>query len=311
MDEPCRKPVCRITGEELVGLSAEISATYRDRVGVNCVERGNLPRRPEIVGIIRMLLELICPGYDGEFWTEADENARIEERLERCGHALCDQITRALRHGSPAGVSDADIAERACGATRKMLFALPEIRELLKLDVAAAYAGDPAAKNYDEIILSYPGIRAITIQRLAHILYGDKIPLIPRMMTEHAHSETGIDIHPGAQLGKGLFIDHGTGVIIGETAIVGDNVRIYQGVTLGAMSFPKDACGMLIKGKKRHPTIGSDVTIYAGAAVLGDIEIGAGAVVGGNVWVTESLPPGTKITSRLPETSRRAGAPHV
>ncbi len=171
----------------------------------------------------------------------------------------------------------------------------------MKADVAAAYAGDPAAVSYDEIILSYPGIKAITIQRLAHVLYTVETPLIPRMMTEYAHSLTGIDIHPGATLGKGIFIDHGTGVVIGETAVLGDNVRIYQGVTLGAGNFPKDACGMLIKGNKRHPTIGSNVTIYSNASVLGDITIGDNSVIGGNVWLTESLPAGTKITARPPE----------
>ena len=169
----------------------------------------------------------------------------------------------------------------------------------------AAYAGDPAAVSCDEVILSYPGLKAIAIQRLAHILYEEKIPLIPRMMTEYAHSATGIDIHPGARIGKGFFIDHGTGVVIGETAILGERVRIYQGVTLGAVSFPKDACGALIKGQKRHPTIGNNVIIYSGASVLGDITIGDNSVIGGNVWLTESLPAGTKITAAMPENRKK------
>ncbi|MBO5899259.1 MAG: serine acetyltransferase, partial [Lentisphaeria bacterium] len=142
-------------------------------------------------------------------------------------------------------------------------------------------------------------------QRMAHVLYLEKVPLIPRMMTEYAHTQTGIDIHPGAAIGKGVFIDHGTGVVVGETARIGDNVRIYQGVTLGAVHFPKDACGMLIKGNRRHPTIGNNVTIYSGASVLGDITIGDNSVIGGNVWLTESLPEGTKVTATPPENRRK------
>ena len=191
-----------------------------------------------------------------------------------------------------------------------LLNKLPAIREVMKLDVEAAFNGDPAAKNYDEIILSYPGLKAIAIQRLAHELYEAKVPLIPRMMTEFAHSETGIDIHPGARIGKGVFIDHGTGVVVGETAVIGDNVRIYQGVTLGAVNFPKNACGVLIKGLRRHPTIGSNVTIYSGASVLGDVVIGDNSVIGGNVWLTESLPAGTKITA-LPPENRKKFSPDI
>ena len=148
-------------------------------------------------------------------------------------------------------------------------------------------------------------MKAIAIQRLAHVLYDLDVPLIPRMMTEYAHSITGIDIHPGAKIGEGVFIDHGTGVVVGETAIIGDNVRIYQGVTLGAGNFPKNACGMLIKGLKRHPTVGRNVTIYSGASVLGDITIGDDSVIGGNVWLTESLPAGTKITALPPENRKK------
>jgi serine O-acetyltransferase len=162
-------------------------------------------------------------------------------------------------------------------------------------DVQAAFDGDPAAKSLDEIILSYPCIKAIMIQRIAHILYCDGIPLIPRIMGEYAHRITAIDIHPGAKLGEGIFIDHGTGVVIGETATIGSNVKIYQGVTLGALSFPKDTDGKIIKGQKRHPTIEDNVTIYAGATILGDIVIGRDSVIGGNVWLTHSVPEGSRI----------------
>ena len=187
-----------------------------------------------------------------------------------------------------------------------LLKALPELRQIAQSDIQAAYAGDPAARSLDEIIISYPAVKAIEIQRMAHVLYKHDVPFIPRMMTEYAHSITGIDINPGAEIGRGFFIDHGTGVVIGETAVLGDNVRIYQGVTLGAVSFPKNACGVLIKGLRRHPTIGSNVTIYSGASVLGDVTIGDDSVIGGNVWLTESLPQGTKITALPPEHRRKS-----
>ena len=178
---------------------------------------------------------------------------------------------------------------------------LPDVRRLVETDVDAAYDGDPAAKTLDEIVLSYPGVKALTIHRLAHCLHEKKVPLIPRMMSEYAHRITGIDIHPGAKIGRAFFIDHGTGVVIGETAEIGDNVKLYQGVTLGALSFPKDACGMIIKGAKRHPTIEDNVTIYAGATILGAVVIGKGSVIGGNVWLTHSTEPGTRITIAKPD----------
>jgi len=180
------------------------------------------------------------------------------------------------------------------------LEAVPSLRKILATDVAAVYEGDPAAKSYDEIIFSYPGIFAITVYRVAHVLHKFDVPLLPRIMTEHAHSVTGIDIHPGAEIGENFVIDHGTGVVIGETTIVGNNVRIYQGVTLGALSLPMDA-GERLRGKKRHPTIEDDVIIYSGATILGgDTIIGTRAVIGGNVWLTESVPPDTKVMMEAP-----------
>jgi serine O-acetyltransferase len=166
------------------------------------------------------------------------------------------------------------------------------------MDVGAAFDGDPAAKSYEEIVISYPCITAIATHRIAHELYLKDVPLIPRIMSEYAHSKTGIDIHPGAKIGKNFFIDHGTGVVIGETTIIGDNVRIYQGATLGAMSFPKDERGRVIKGGKRHPTIEDNVTIYAEATILGDVVIGKGAIIGGNVWIKQSVPPGVTISTQ-------------
>ena len=176
--------------------------------------------------------------------------------------------------------------------------ARPTVREMLETDVRAAYEGDPAARSEEEIMLAYPAFEAISIYRLAHVLYTLGVPLLPRMMTEHAHKNTGIDIHPGATIGRGFFIDHGTGVVIGETCVIGDYVKLYQGVTLGAKSFPKNSEGQIIKGIQRHPRIGNRVVIYAGATILGgDTVIGDGAVIGGNVWLTHSVPEGAIVTN--------------
>lgn len=290
----------------LLQIANLIDKTYEDGIGVNPKDGDNLPSRTEVIALTEKLLELIYPGYANQ--TGLPDTMIMLAEIQ---NDLASQIRRAIRRSCSGNANPQSHCqfESVCkdGFSRckesafKLLESLPNLREIAKADVAAAYAGDPAAYTYDEIILSYPGLKAITIQRLAHVLYVEKIPLIPRMMTEYAHSLTGIDIHPGATLGKGIFIDHGTGVVIGETAILGDNVRIYQGVTLGAGNFPKDACGMIIKGQKRHPTIGNNVTIYSGASVLGDVTIGDNSVIGGNVWLTESLLPGTKVTALPPE----------
>lgn len=288
--------------ERIAAIVGKLEESYADRIGVNLSGEEMIPRRDEIISVTEKLLEIIFPGYQRKFETAGPAALLLEIQSE-----LANQICRAMRRKHKN--SDCDCSACAldsCGhAVYTLLEKLPEIRETIKLDVAAAYAGDPAAYDYDEIILSYPGLKAITIQRLAHVLYLEKVPLIPRMMTEYAHTQTGIDIHPGAEIGRGVFIDHGTGVVVGETARIGDNVRIYQGVTLGAVHFPKDACGLLIKGNRRHPTIGNNVTIYSGASVLGDIVIGDNSVIGGNVWLTESLPEGTKITATPPDLRRK------
>ena len=279
-------------------INSELAESYGDRFGVNDQVNDTVPSRAEVIGVTGMLLEILFPGFEG-----AGNYPNTRVLLGTVMRELSELTGRALRHSKGGVCADCqeDCVSKSDELVIKLLDALPGIREVLKADVEAAYKGDPAARNYDEIILSYPGIKAVAIQRLAHELFTAGVPLIPRMMTEYAHSETGIDIHPGATLGKGIFIDHGTGVVIGETAVIGDNVRIYQGVTLGAVSFPKNACGMLIKGLRRHPTIGSNVTIYSGASVLGDVTIGDDSIIGGNVWLTESLPPGTKITALPPE----------
>ena len=293
---------CRMDLARLGELAARLEAGYADGIGVNPDSKDKLPRRDELIELTEKLLEVLFPGFNlGHI------SANPLPHLMTLHDDLVDQICRAARSGEHRTCSGSPEACRCrtddscCGsAAMKLLNELPAIREILKADVKAAYNGDPAATSYDEIVLSYPGLRAVAVQRLAHVLYEAGVPLLPRMMTEYAHQQTGIDIHPGARLGRGVFIDHGTGVVIGETAILGDDVRIYQGVTLGAGNFPKDANGMLIKGRKRHPTIGSRVIIYSGASVLGDVTIGDDSVVGGNVWLTRSLPPGTKITASPP-----------
>lgn len=209
---------------------------------------------------------------------------------------LMVQIQHELHYNSGLEIlSDEDRAQSVV-ITQAFAKSLPEVRRLLESDIKAAYEGDPAARNIDEVLVCYPGITAITHYRLAHVLHELGVPLIARMISEIAHSVTGVEIHPGAQIGGSFFIDHGTGVVIGETAIIGHNVRLYQAVTLGAKRFPVDENGALVKGNLRHPIVEDDVVIYAGATILGRITIGRGSTIGGNVWLTRSVPPGSNIT---------------
>src|SRR5581483_4757745 len=215
------------------------------------------------------------------------------------------QVSRALRHEQEYAPPDAhvgvDLEALAQQKTVELLRRLPEVRLLLDHDVQAAYEGDPAAKSYHEIIFCYPGMEAVTIYRIAHELLLLGVPLIPRMMAEIAHARTGIDIHPGARIGPGFFIDHGTGVVIGETCDIGRNVKLYQGVTLGALSFPRDAAGNIIRGMKRHPTLEDEVVVYANATILGgDTVIGHHTVIGSSVWLTHSVAPHTVVTMEKP-----------
>ena len=281
----------------LAEIVDRIGETYRDGFGVNHLDGVNLPRRAEIVEITEKLLEVIFPGFDGRRQGHKEMIAHdVAELLKEIYSELFDQMCRAIRYSRKVRSCE------ECGtneAVFALLDALPQIRETVKLDVEAAYAGDPAATSYDEIILSYPGIKAITIQRMAHVLYHQGVPFIPRMMTEHAHSQTGIDIHPGAHLGRGVFIDHGTGIVVGETTVIGENVKLYQGVTLGALSPRKGHASL---PGKRHPTVGSDVTIYSGASILGgETTIGDHAVVGGNAFLTDSVAEDTQVVIRTPE----------
>lgn len=287
----------KLTNDKIEKLVIEIARTYQDDSGINFIDVSNLPARDKILGVLELLIELLFPGYTGKR-TIAKSNIKfiVGDILCQVSNDLCEQVERAYEHACRIEQCDnCDCPTKAQDVTEHLLSQLPKIRELLKGDVGAAFDGDPAAKSYEEIVISYPCITAIATYRIAHELYLKEVPLIPRIMSECAHSATGIDIHPGARISKNFFIDHGTGVVIGETAVIGDNVKIYQGVTLGAMSFPKDERGKIIKGGKRHPTIEDNVTIYAEATILGDIIIGTGSVVGGNVWIKESVPAGVTV----------------
>jgi len=213
--------------------------------------------------------------------------------MDRVLHGLSDQIQRGLMATDPTCT---ECRTRSVELAQAFLARLPEVRHLLATDIQAGFEGDPAATSPEEVLFSYPGLLAVASQRLAHELLKLGVPLLPRMITEHAHSLTGIDIHPGAQIGERFFIDHGTGVVIGETCVIGRNVRIYQGVTLGAKSFPLDAEGHPVKGVPRHPVVEDDVIVYSNATVLGRITLGKGSAIGGNVWLTHSVPPGSVIT---------------
>ncbi|MHC4757674.1 MAG: serine O-acetyltransferase EpsC [Planctomycetota bacterium] len=288
-----------LTNKKIEDLVNEISKTYKGDSGINFIDVSNLPVRDKILEILELLTELLFPGYTGKrMITKTNIHYVIIDILYHIYTELNEQLERAYRYRCRMENCDTgDCRRMAEESTQHLLSMLPKVREFLKGDVGAAFDGDPAAKSYEEIVISYPCIIAIATYRIAHELYLKDVPLIPRIMTECAHSMTGIDIHPGARIGRNFFIDHGTGVVIGETTIIGDNVKIYQGTTLGALSFPKDERGNIIKGGKRHPTIEDNVTIYAEATILGDVTIGKGAVIGGNVWVKQSVPAGMTVNS--------------
>jgi serine O-acetyltransferase len=306
-----REFVSRWTSELARGLTQGLGATYQDGTGINHLDGSNMPQSEEVIQVLHDLLEVLFPGYSGRFPIDrANVEFVIGSQVNHIFRQLVEQIERAYAYNCRLRCcSTGNCRRQAEDATIALLEALPRLRELLKKDVQAALDGDPATNSPDEVVIAYPGLKAIAINRLAHVLYQAGVPLVPRVMGEYAHAVTGIDIHPGATLGASLFIDHGTGVVVGETAVVGDNVKIYQGVTLGALSFPKDACGRIIKGAKRHPNIEDNVTLYAGATVLGDITIGHDSVIGGNVWITESVPPYTKVTVAPPDLAIRTRKP--
>lgn len=256
--------------------------------GINHLDGANLPSQDRVTELARDLMHLLFPGFfEDTGLTQAEAPVWLDKLLEKIDSRLVIEVEKCLRFAK-----DSDPKANATRLTTQFLSTLPEVRRLVQTDVAAAYSGDPAARSTDEIILAYPCVLAISLQRLAHVLYALQVPLLPRMLTEYGHERTGIDIHPGAHIGSHFFIDHGTGVVIGETATIGTHVKIYQGVTLGAKSFETDGKNNPVKGVKRHPDIEDHVTIYAHATILGgDTRIGAHSVIGANVWVRDSIPP--------------------
>jgi serine O-acetyltransferase len=291
--------------EDMQKLVDSIVDTYKGDSGINFIDVTNLPVREKILSILDGLMELLFPGYTGKRVVTRD-NIRyiVGDIICKVRSELSEQIGLALHHACRMkNCPTCDCDRMAEVVTDDLLQKIPEIRRMLKLDVQAAFDGDPAAQSLEEIVISYPYINAIATHRVAHELYLREVPLIPRIMSECAHDRTGIDINPGAKISERFFIDHGTGVVVGETSVIGNNVKFYQGVSLVAISIPKDA--QTIKGVKRHPTIEDDVTIYAEATILGDVTIGKGSVVGANAWVRESVGPGMTVAMALPETELR------
>jgi serine O-acetyltransferase len=302
---------------KLPGITEEIVRTYAPCSPLNHLGHSALPSRHDVIEIVSDLYEVLFPGFGRrQNLHHANVGYHVGDLVDSLNDRLADQVARALnrRHceetNSPATAIDpVQAASRARSYTLDFLASIPDIRAILVEDVQAAFDGDPAAKGFDEIIFCYPGIYAIAVFRLAHRLRQIGVPLIPRMMTEHAHSRTGIDIHPGATIGHRFFIDHGTGVVIGETTQIGCDVKLYQGVTLGALSFPKDDDGEIIRDRKRHPTIEDHVVIYANATILGGATvIGHHSVIGSSVWITRSVEPHTTVTIENPALRFRGPA---
>jgi serine O-acetyltransferase len=296
--------------EALPEITEALVATYTECGRTSHLGHRPLPSREAIAEVVQDLMDILYPGYWGRQNLHiGNVEYHVGDMIDGLHDKLTLQISRALRHECGPDASNEDFEAMAQQKTIELLRSLPELRQLLELDVQAAFEGDPAAKSHVEIIFCYPGLEAISIYRIAHQLLLLGVPLIPRMLTEHAHSKTGIDIHPGARIGPGFFIDHGTGVVIGETCDIGRNVKLYQGVTLGALSFPRDAAGNIIRGMKRHPTLEDDVVVYANATILGgDTVVGHNAVVGSSVWLTQSVAPFTVVTLEKPSLRMKGPA---
>ncbi len=281
-------------------LTNELVASYARVGGINHLDGKNLPSNHAITTITQNLLRLLFPGCFEEKAIHSSEIKVVTaELLDSISGALEDEIYKALEYDPPPELPRKNLRSAAHNITMEFLESLPRLRDVLRTDMEAAYDGDPAAKNKEEVLVSYPFVEAIAVQRLAHELYLKNVALIPRIMTEWAHSRTGMDLHPGAQIGTHFFVDHCTGTVVGETAIIGDHVKMYHGVTLGAKS---TSAVEQLRGKKRHPTIEDHVTIYPGATILGgDTVIGEGSTIGGNVFLMESVAPNSVVIYTAPE----------
>lgn len=286
-------------GKNLTKIAENIVKTYEKDGGINRIDGVNLPATQPVVDILDDMMHILFPGYFGER-VPARSNILfyVQSGIDALFLRLLDEFKRACQYAQSIGQFEGEITRTSCEEKALTLIScFPHIRAMLKQDINAGYEGDPAGKTKEEIISCYPYVYAIAAHRIAHEIYRMQIPLIPRIMSEWAHRRTGIDIHPGAVIGYSFFIDHGTGVVIGETSEIGDNVKIYQGVTLGALSFRKNPDGSIKKGGKRHPTIEDNVTIYSGATILGgDTIIGRDSIIGANTWITTSVPPHTLVT---------------
>ncbi len=296
--------------ERLPELTDRLVKSYTDVDAINHLGHCPLPSYKAIVEIVEDLKEVIYPGYRRrEGLHLGNVTYHVGDLIDGLHDKLTTQIARALRHDAAADCDETETDFEALGqaAAIRFLDGLPDLRRALALDVEAAVAGDPAVKHADEVIFCYPGLEAVTVYRMAHLLYDGSVPLIPRMMTEWAHGQTGIDIHPGAKIGQHFFIDHGTGVVIGETCEIGAHVKLYQGVTLGALSFPTDGDGNIVREAKRHPTIEDRVVLYANATVLGGkTVIGHDSVIGSSVWLTRSVDPFSTVVLEKPRLRIRA-----
>jgi serine O-acetyltransferase len=296
-------------------LARELLGSYLGDERARRISHRYLPSREAIVEILEAVLDLMYPGYFGrQDLSQENLGSHIAEAVATLAPKVEREMEHCLCYGrerEAARAALSDCAPRARELTQVFLRRLPEIRGLLVRDVQAAFDGDPAASNLDEVILAYPGLLAVSVYRIAHALHDLGVPLMARIMTEWAHSKTGCDIHPGAKIGAAFFVDHATGVVIGETTEIGEGVKLYQGVTLGALSFPKDSSGQIIRGTKRHPTVESGSTLYANATVLGgQTVVGAGSVIGGSVFLTHSVPPRSRVSLKEPElrVATREGA---
>jgi serine O-acetyltransferase len=298
--------------EELPAITDQLVETYTECSRLNHFAHEPLPNRDAVADIAADLYEVMYPGYGKRQNLHIGNiGYYVGSLVDSLHDKLTNQIARALRHELCEESPHVDCEKMAQPKAVELLRRLPEVRKTLEQDVDAAFRGDPAARSHHEIIFCYPGLEAITVYRVAHELFRLGVPFIPRMMTEFAHAKTGIDIHPGAHIGPGFFIDHGTGVVIGETTEIGAGVKLYQGVTLGALSFTKDDDGGLLKGGyKRHPTLKDGVVVYANATILGgQTTIGERAVIGSNVWLTESVPPDTTVVLEKPKLRLRGAKP--
>jgi len=280
--------------ETVTQLTNELVASYARLGGINHLDGKNLPSKRAVTAITQDLLRLLFPGFFDEKLIHSSEiKTKTAALLDSVLGKLEDEIRKSLEYQTPKGLPKKEITRAAHGLTVEFLGKLPAIREILKTDVTAAFDGDPAALSREEILVAYPFVEAIAVQRLAHELFAKEVPLIPRIMTEWAHWRSGMEIHPGAKIGTHFFVDHCTGTVVGETAVIGNHVKMYHGVTLGAKS---TAAGQLLRGKKRHPTIEDRVTIYPGATILGgETVIGAGSTIGGNVFIMASVQPNSLV----------------